>query len=181
MLHSGKVWADRPCLGTREYLREGTADPAKGQRFPPKVFGDTTWLNYKDALDRLEAFGSGLRYFGMEPQQVLKPGQTFDDLQGKFMITIYENTCADWIVVANGAFSQSMSVSTVYATLGLDAVKEAVNEGSSFALFCNRASLPLVAKKAAEMPSLQASSPESHPSHPHLEYLAALLPNPHLE
>ena len=58
-------------------------------------------------------------------------------------------------MAANGCFSQSMVVSTVYATLGVDAVKEAVNEGKATCLLCNRASIPAIAKIAGEMPSLK--------------------------
>jgi hypothetical protein len=92
MKRSAKEFADRPCVGTREYLKEGTADPLKGQRFPPRVFGSTTWLTYKQAADRMLAFGRGLRHHGLNPQPELKPGQTFDDLEGNFMLIIYENT-----------------------------------------------------------------------------------------
>lgn len=44
MWHCGKIYANRPCFGTRTYLGEGTPDPEKGQRFPPRVFGETTWI-----------------------------------------------------------------------------------------------------------------------------------------
>jgi hypothetical protein len=37
-----------------------------------------------------------------------------------------------------GCFSQSMVVSTVYATLGADAVKDAVHEGNIYGMLCNR-------------------------------------------
>ena len=43
MWHVGKLFKDRPLFGTRTYLGEGTPDPEKGQRFPPKVFGETVW------------------------------------------------------------------------------------------------------------------------------------------
>jgi len=72
------------------------------------------------------------------------------------MLIIYENTCADWIVAANGCFSQSMVVSTVYATLGVDAVKEAVNEGKASMVLCNRVSVPLIGKIVSQMPTLKA-------------------------
>ena len=92
MKRSAVTFANRPCFGTRNYLREGTADPSKGQRFPPKVFGDTTWITYKEAAARMEAFGRGLRHYGLQPQPDLKPGQSFDDLDGDFFLIVYENT-----------------------------------------------------------------------------------------
>jgi hypothetical protein len=92
MKRSSSVFSDRPCLGSRQYLKEGTPDPAKGQRFPPKVFGDTTWLTYKEAFLRMEAFGRGLRQFGLKPQPELKAGQTFDQIEGDCLLIVYENT-----------------------------------------------------------------------------------------
>jgi hypothetical protein len=92
MVRSGRVFADRPCVGTRIYLKEGTADASKGQRFPPKVFGETMWLTYKETAERMKAFGSGLRYFKLQPQPQLKSGQSYNDLEGDFMLIIYENT-----------------------------------------------------------------------------------------
>lgn len=44
MWHCGKIYRDRPAFGTRAFLGDGTADPEKGQRFPPKVFGETAWI-----------------------------------------------------------------------------------------------------------------------------------------
>ena len=92
MVRSGKVFADRPCLGTRIYLKEGKADPSKGQRFPPKVFGETVWLTYKEAAAKMKHFGAGLRYYGLQPQPQLKSGQTYNELEGNFLLIIYENT-----------------------------------------------------------------------------------------
>ena len=60
-----------------------------------------------------------------------------------------------------------MVVSTVYATLGVDAVKEAVNEGKASMVLCNRVSVPLIGKIADQMPTLKVtrhicSSPTFH-------------------
>ena len=89
---SFQEFASRPCIGTRTYIKEGTPDAAKGQRFPPRVFGETVWLTYKEAAERMVAFGSGLRFYGLDSQPVLKAGQTFNDVDGNFMLIVYENT-----------------------------------------------------------------------------------------
>lgn len=48
-----------------------------------------------------------------------------------------------------------MVVSTCYATLGIDAVRDAVVEGSVFAMLCNRKSVPAIGKMIKEMPTLK--------------------------
>ncbi len=59
-----------------------------------------------------------------------------------------------------------MVVSTVYATLGVDAVKEAVNEGKASMVLCNRVSVPLIGKIVSEMPTLKVILLSFSPVHP---------------
>jgi hypothetical protein len=156
LLYSGKKFADRPCFGTRDYLGElSEADPAKGQRFKPKHFGETTWLTYSQVEERVKCFGAGLRNLGMEPQPDPSKLSHFDEATGNFALCIYENTCADWLTACQGAFSQSMVTATVYATMGLESLKDIVNECAGYALLCNRSNMSAVCKMAASMPSLK--------------------------
>jgi long-chain acyl-CoA synthetase len=46
--------------------------------------------------------------------------------------------CPGWLVAALGCFSQSVSVTTVYATLGLQSVCDVVNEGGLKVVLLNR-------------------------------------------
>lgn len=155
MMRSATKFADRPCMGTRQLLGEKPKDPSKGQRFNPKWFGPTDWITYAQAGERMKDFASGLLALGMKPQPDPTSYSSFDDVKGEFCLTIYENTCADWLVAAHGCFSQSLVVSTVYATLGIDAVCDAVNEGNAVALLCNRTNVEKVGEKKSKMPSLK--------------------------
>uniref|UniRef100_A0A7S1RFZ4 AMP-dependent synthetase/ligase domain-containing protein n=1 Tax=Alexandrium catenella TaxID=2925 RepID=A0A7S1RFZ4_ALECA len=100
----------------------------------------------------VKAFGAGLRALGLEPQ----PDGDFDTLEGKFKILMYEDTCADWIVCAHGALSQALVVATCYATLGIDSVVNAVQEGSIPVVVCNRNSLKALLELKDQMPTLEA-------------------------
>jgi hypothetical protein len=92
MRTSSAKYAEKPCFGTRAYLGEGKPDPAKGQRFPPKVFGETSWMSYKEVAERMWAFGRGIRSYGLMPQPALTSGQTFDEMEGNYYLIIYENS-----------------------------------------------------------------------------------------
>ena len=158
MLYATKKFADRPCFGTRDYLGElSEPDPAKGQRFKPKHFGETTWLTYAEAGDseRIRNFGAGLKNLGMESQPDPSSIAHFDDAIGNFTLCIFENTCADWFTACQGSFSQCMVTATIYATMGLDALQDIVNECSGYALLCNRNHLSTVGRMAGSMPSLK--------------------------
>jgi hypothetical protein len=78
----------------------------------------------------------------------------FNLLYLKYSPCLYRS-CPDWQIAAHGCFSQSIVVGTVYATLGVDAVKEAVNELKASFLLCNRASVASVAKIVGQMPTLK--------------------------
>lgn len=69
---------------------------------------------------------------------------------------IYDETSAEWMIAAQGAFSQNVVVATAYATLGIDAVIKACKQGGVTVLVCNRKAMPLVLKNISEMPSLLA-------------------------
>ncbi|EER00679.1 Long-chain-fatty-acid--CoA ligase, putative [Perkinsus marinus ATCC 50983] len=136
-------------LGVREYL--GTKDV--GQKFPVSVFGPTTWTTYKELSTNYHAFGAYLRYIGNKPQIHTKD---FDnDLLGEYSIVIFEDTCDMWITAALGAWTQDMLVTTVYGTLGPDAVVQAVQEGQRTTLLCNRKNVHKIIARRSEMPSLK--------------------------
>jgi len=145
---SWKRYAEKEAQGTRVLMSWRTDE---GFKFPAKVFGPTQWRTYKDMERLAKAFGSGLIQLGLQPQ----PSGDFENLAGNFKILMYEDTCADWQICSCGAMTQNIVVATCYATLGIEAVVHAVNEGSVTALVCNRKAVGGVLKCASQMPSLK--------------------------
>ena len=72
---------------------------------------------------RAAAFGAGLVALGCKPQPA---GVDYENLNGPHTILLWEDTCADWLTALIGAGGQSVAVATSYATLGIDAVSEAL-------------------------------------------------------
>jgi len=132
------AFGDNPCMGTREFL--GMKKP-EGAQFPSKVFGETTWQSYDEVKERALCFGSGLRELGLQP---LPAGMSFEQVQGPHSILIFEDTCAEWMTALVGASSQSIITATSYATLGVQAVVDAITECNVNAVVCNK-------KKALEL------------------------------
>jgi len=146
-------YADDNALGTRTVVKmekPGTVHP----KFPTKVFGPTVWKTYREVGEMAVNFGRGLKALGMTSLN-MKPTDSFDEQKGNFSMLLYENSCAEWFMAMQGAFSQSIVVTTAYATLGVDAVVGAVNEGAVATLFCNFEMVEGIAKKAGDMPSLK--------------------------
>jgi long-chain acyl-CoA synthetase len=133
-------------------------------RFPSKIFDDSTFheISYEALGRAVRKVGAGLRALGMEPIPQLKTGETFDDLKGSFVMVIFEDTCQEWTIALQGAFSQSMCVATCYATLGTDAVVSAVNETAATTLLLNWKNAEKFAELASKMPTLKTIIASTH-------------------
>jgi len=59
------------------------------------------------------------------------------------------------MISAQGAFSQSIIVTTIYATLGTEAVIDAVNDGIINAIVCNKKSVSFLLSRISDMPTLK--------------------------
>jgi len=157
-----KEYGDKTAMVSRKFLELRKMN--EKDRFPSKIFDDkklreTTFTQFgQNVCD----FGFGLRKLGMEPIPTMKDGQTVDDLEGPFVMVIFEDTCEQWTTALQGAFSQSLTVATCYATLGQDAVVAAVNETQATTLFLNWRKAEAFSKFADKMPSLKTIIASTH-------------------
>jgi long-subunit acyl-CoA synthetase (AMP-forming) len=80
------------------------------KEFSPEVIEYT----YQQVGDMAHKFGAALRAHGM----ISSPNTTVLDKNIKpNRMAIFENTCAEWMIATMGAFTQSIAVTTAYATL----------------------------------------------------------------
>merc|ERR1719204_1929011 len=91
-------------------------------------------MTYRELGHAVGAFGMGLIKLGLKPAP---DGADLQHTRGPHTILIFEDTSAPWIIAAFGAFSQSIAVATSYATLGIGAVAEAINETEAKVVVCN--------------------------------------------
>jgi long-chain acyl-CoA synthetase len=139
-----KRYGHRNAMGEREYLGP----------YSPKVqkFGEVSWRTYDQVKDASLKFGASLRSVGL----VASPEKaTLDKLSTPCTLAIFENTCPEWMIAALGAYSQSISVTTVYATLGINAVIDSINDGKIRAIVCNKKSVKILLGKLGDMPTLK--------------------------
>lgn len=140
-----KRYAHRPCVGSREFL--GWKNP-KVKHFSDKI----NWKTFAEVGEISHKFGAALRAAGLVPAP---PTTTLEKHKTPCSIAIFENTCAEWLMAAMGAFSQSIIVTTVYATLGFDAVMEAINDGSIAAIVANKTNVKTIVANISKMPTLK--------------------------
>lgn len=138
-------YGTRECMGTRKFL--GWKTPGK-----VKEFGETTWKSFAQIGIDAHKFGAALRSNGCVPA----PDTTdLEKVKTSCRIAIFENTCADWMVACIGAFTQAITVTTIYATLGMDAVVEAIVDNLIPVVVCNKRNVSKLVEKAKQMPTLK--------------------------
>jgi len=125
--NSVKLYSKKSCLGTRTILGEEDEKQSSGKVFKKLNLGDYEWLNYEEAHKISTNFGSGLVKLGLEP---------------KMKVTIYGETKQEWFLSALGAFSQNLTVCTLYTNLGEEAVCHGINETEVSVVITTHALLP---------------------------------------
>jgi long-chain acyl-CoA synthetase len=132
-------------MRSRDFL--GWKVPGKVKEFSVTV----RTVSFADVGISTRKFGAALRSVGMKAA----PSTTdLNQCMEPSRMAIFENTCPEWIIAAIGAFTQSMTVVTVYATLGMDAVVEAIKDNSVPLVVCNQKDVLRLLGKCAEMPTL---------------------------
>jgi len=137
-------YADRPCMGVREFLGMKTDKV--------KHFGGIHWRTFEQVGTASHKFGAALRKEGLDPAPTVT---TLNKITTHCTVAIFENTCPEWMIAAMGAFTQGLIVTTIYATLGLDAVIDAVNECNVKAIVCNKANIAILTERINKMPCLK--------------------------
>lgn len=137
-------YGSRQCMGVREFLGQKSAKV--------KHFGGIKWRTFEEVGTIAHKFGAALRKEGVVPAPETT---TLKKITTPCSLAIFENTCPEWLIASLGAFSQSVIVTTIYATLGLDAVIDAINEGSISAIVCNKINVKKLADAIKKMPTLK--------------------------
>jgi len=137
-------YADRKAMGTREFLGQHSEKVKK--------FGGIKWRTYEEVGDASYKFGAALRANGLVPAA---EKATLDKIKTPCSLAIFENTSSEWMISALGAFSQSIIVTTIYATLGINAVVDSINDVNISAIVCNKANVKILVEKSKEMKSLK--------------------------
>lgn len=105
-----KKFTNDPCMGTRELLSEEDEKQPNGKVFKKAIYGEYQWQTYGEIHSKVKKFAAGLSELGVE------------------RVAIYMETRADWIIAAQACWRHNITIVTVYATLGEQAVADALTE-----------------------------------------------------
>jgi long-chain acyl-CoA synthetase len=106
--HSFRKHADQVAMKKRKFLG------MEGQK-KPKFDKEIIEYSYKEVGEKAHKFGAALVAHGMcaAPNTTSLEKNTSTPCR----MAIFENTCVEWMISCLGAFTQSIAVTTVYATL----------------------------------------------------------------
>jgi len=137
---SVKLYKNRKCLGTREILKEEDEIQPNGRVFKKLICGNYHWLTYAEVHTRSKNLGSGLAALG---QQV------------KENIVLFAETKAEWIIAAQACFYYNYPVTTVYSTLGEEALAYGINESEAEFIVTDSHLLPKLSSVARKLTKLR--------------------------
>jgi len=132
-------FSKNPGFGKRPLL-ERHYDAHDGKEVEKLTFADDyEWMSYGDYGEALHALGSGMVRLAS-----LKPGDC---------IVIYAETQLEWMLAAQAAWSQGLTVVTVYATLGEEGFAHGVKQTKAKLVVADAKLLPKVASAARKATS----------------------------
>jgi len=137
---ASKKYSLRRSLGTRKLINREFVESADGRKFEKLHLGEYQWDTYAEAFNRACNFASGL----------IKMGHKLDS-----HAAIFSDTRAEWIIAAQGCFRQSLTVVTIYASLGEDALVHSLNETQVSTLICDSKQLKKLPAISSKLQSLR--------------------------
>ncbi|XP_021889993.1 long chain acyl-CoA synthetase 8 isoform X1 [Carica papaya] len=109
-------------LGTRKLISRDYVTASDGRKFEKLHLGDYEWQTYGAVFDRVCNFASGLVNLGHNVET---------------RAAIFSETRAEWFIAFQGCFRQNITVVTIYASLGEDALIHSLNETEVTTLICD--------------------------------------------
>ncbi|KAJ3015415.1 long-chain fatty acid-CoA ligase [Thoreauomyces humboldtii] len=98
------------------------------------------WMTYADVKQHVADIAAGLRAVGLKAEDKL---------------TLFAATSRDWQLIAHASWSQSITITTAYDTLGEEGLSFSLNEGDITTMFTNADLLKMLLKIGSKVPSLK--------------------------
>ncbi|KND04167.1 long-chain fatty acid-CoA ligase FAA1 [Spizellomyces punctatus DAOM BR117] len=99
-----------------------------------------SWMTYTDVKEVTTRIGAGLRKIGLNPGDKL---------------TLFASTSRDWQLVAHGCWTQSLTITTAYDTLGEEGLSFSLNECEVTTMFTNAELLKMLLRIGSKVTTLK--------------------------
>ncbi|PIN20360.1 Acyl-CoA synthetase [Handroanthus impetiginosus] len=137
---SCKKHSQEKFLGMRKVISKDFVTASDGRKFEKLHLGEYQWETYQQVFDRACNFASGL----------LKLGHDVDT-----RAAIFSETRAEWFIAFQGCFRQNITVVTIYASLGEEALIHSLNETQVSTLICDSKQLKKLAALRSSLTTIR--------------------------
>ncbi|XP_047338518.1 long chain acyl-CoA synthetase 8-like [Impatiens glandulifera] len=127
-------------LGTRKLISRNFVTASDGRKLEKLNLGEYEWESYGQVFERTCNFASGL----------VKLGHDVDT-----RAAIFAETQAKWLISFHGCLRQNITVVTVYASLGEDALIHSLNETQVSTLICDSKQLKKLAAISSSLTTVK--------------------------
>ncbi|MED6207035.1 Long chain acyl-CoA synthetase 9, chloroplastic [Stylosanthes scabra] len=134
--HSCKNHGDQIFLGSRELISRVNVVAPDGRSFEKLHLGDYKWLTFRDAFEAVVRFSNGLAELGHSRHE---------------RAAIFADTRAEWLLALQGCFRRNVTVVTIYASLGEEALCHSLNETEVTTLICGSKELKTLANVRGQL------------------------------
>lgn len=117
-------------LGTRKLISREIEVTEDGKSFEKLHLGDYEWLTYGRAFESVCNFASGLVQLGHKREE---------------RVAIFADTREEWFIALQGCFRRNVTVVTIYASLGEEALCHSLNETEVTTVICGSKELKKLA------------------------------------
>ncbi|KAI9106638.1 hypothetical protein K1719_022166 [Acacia pycnantha] len=117
---------DRFLLGTRKLIAREVEVTEDGRSFEKLSLGDYEWLTYGKTFEAVCNFASGLANIGHVREE---------------RAAIFADTREEWFIALQGCFRRNITVVTIYASLGDEALCHSLNETEVTTVICGQKEL----------------------------------------
>ncbi|KAG5545826.1 hypothetical protein RHGRI_018099 [Rhododendron griersonianum] len=127
-------------LGTRKLISRDFVTASDGRKFEKLHLGEYQWETYEQAFERTCNFASGIVNLGHDVDT---------------RVAIFSETRAEWLLAFQGCFRQNITIITIYASLGEDALIHSLNETQVSTVICDSKQLKKLAAISSSLETLK--------------------------
>ncbi|KAK9054246.1 hypothetical protein SSX86_025324 [Deinandra increscens subsp. villosa] len=131
---------DKNLLGTRKIISRGTEVNQDGRSFEKLHLGDYEWMTYGQVYQVVCNFSSGLVQVGH------KTGER---------VAIFADTREEWFIALQACFRRNVTVVTMYASLGEEAICHSLNETEVTTVICGNKELKKLIDISGQIDTVQ--------------------------
>nr|XP_025665619.1 long chain acyl-CoA synthetase 9, chloroplastic isoform X2 [Arachis hypogaea] len=132
--------AERLLLGTRRLVSREVVTSEDGRTFEKLHLGDYEWLTYAKTFEAVCGFASGLATLGHVREE---------------RAAIFADTREEWFIALQGCFRRNVTVVTIYASLGEEALCHSLNETEVTTVICAQKELKTLVRISGQLDSVK--------------------------